>query len=39
MKVIIKIVSVVAVIIGIMAIVAGGTVLLGISSPDYQYFN
>ncbi len=39
MKIIIKIVSVIAIIIGIMAIVAGGSVLLGFSTPDYQYFN
>ncbi len=39
MKIVIKIVAVLATIIGIMAVVTGSRVLLGGFDPDYQYFN
>jgi len=39
MKIVIKIVAVLATIIGIMAVVTGSRVLLGFFDPDYQYFS
>lgn len=39
MNIVIKIVAVLATIIGIMVIVTGSRVLLGLFVPDYQYFN
>jgi len=38
MKIVIRIVAVLAAIVGIMAVVAGSRVLFGFSVPDYQYF-
>lgn len=38
MKIVIKIVAVLAVIIGLLAAVTGTRVLLGLFDPDYQYF-
>ncbi len=38
MRIIIKIISVLAIIIGIMAVVTGSRVLLGVFDPGYKYF-
>lgn len=38
MKIVIRIVAVLAALVGIMAVVAGSRVLLGLLVPDYQYF-
>ena len=38
MKIVIKIVAVLATLIGIMAVITGSRVLLGLFVPDYQYF-
>mgnify|MGYP007094905376 CR=1 FL=1 len=38
MKIVIKIIAVLAAIIGIMAVITGSRVLLGIFEPGYQYF-
>ena len=38
MKIVIKIISVLAIIVGIMAVVTGSRVLLGVFDPDYKYF-
>jgi hypothetical protein len=38
MKIIIKIIAVLAIIIGTMAVVTGSRVLLGMFIPDYQFF-
>ncbi len=39
MRVVVKIISILAILIGVMAIFAGGSVLLGITIPDYRYFD
>ncbi len=39
MKTVIKIIAVIAIVIGIMAIFAGSSVLLGIFNPGYQHYN
>ncbi|MEE9432192.1 MAG: hypothetical protein V3V16_14170 [Melioribacteraceae bacterium] len=38
MKIVIKIISVLAIIVGIMAVVTGSRVLLGVFDPGYKYF-
>ncbi len=38
MKIVIKIVAVVAAIMGLMAVITGSRVLLGVFDPGYQYF-
>ena len=38
MKIVIRIVAVLAALVGIMAVVAGSRVLLGLLVPDYQFF-